>query len=66
MHSLQRKDQNKAWKLAPLYIFWTTWKERNKMSSSNKVLAIQSLKNVFLLIFGNNLTRATIINKKFW
>ena len=42
------KKRKKIWKSIPLYIFWTVWKERNRLAFRGGVLAIQKLKNSFI------------------
>ena len=42
------KKRRKAWLGAPLCLFWTIWKERNRITFVNEVLSIQRLKNSFV------------------
>ena len=42
------KKRKKIWKSIPLYIFWTLWKERNRLAFRGGVIAIQKLKNNFV------------------
>ena len=42
------KKRKKIWKSIPLYIFWTVWKERNRLAFRGGVLDIQKLKNSFV------------------
>ena len=42
------KKGKKIWKSIPLYIFWTLWKERNRLPFRGGVIAIQKLKNSFI------------------
>ena len=42
------KAHKKAWQATPLCIFWTTWKERNRLMFGNEELLIQRLKNSFV------------------
>ena len=42
------KKRKKVWKSIPLCIFWTVWKERNKLTFRGGVLNIQKLKNFFV------------------
>ena len=38
----------KVWRAAPLYIFWTVWKARNRLTFNDDVLSIQRLKYLFV------------------
>ena len=42
------KKRKKIWKTIPLCIFWTVWKERNRLAFRGGLLAIQTLKNSFV------------------
>ena len=42
------KKRGKAWRAAPLCLFWTVWKERNVIVFDNEVLSIQRMKNSFV------------------
>ena len=43
------KKRKKIWNSIPLYIFWTVWKERNRLAfRGGRSLAIQKLKNSFV------------------
>ena len=42
------KNRKKIWKAIPLCIFWTVWKERNRLAFKGGVLHIQKLKNFFI------------------
>ena len=42
------KKRKKVWKSIPLCIFWTVWKERNRLAFRGDVLNIQKLKNFFV------------------
>ena len=42
------KKRKKIWKSIPLCIFWTVWKERNRLAFRGGVLDIQKLKNSFV------------------
>ena len=42
------KKRKKIWKSIPLCIFWTVWKERNRLAFRGGFLAIQTLKNSFV------------------
>ena len=42
------KKRKKIWKSIPLCIFWTVWKERNRLAFRGGSLAIQTLKNSFV------------------
>ena len=45
------KNRKKAWRAAPLHIFWTVWKERNRLAFKDESLSIQKLKHSFILTF---------------
>ena len=42
------KKRKKIWKSIPLCIFWTVWKERNRLAFRGGALNIQKLKNYFV------------------
>ena len=42
------KKRKKIWDSIPLCIFWTVWKERNRLAFRGGVLNIQKLKNFFV------------------
>ncbi|KAJ9701721.1 hypothetical protein PVL29_006900 [Vitis rotundifolia] len=42
------KTRKKAWKMAPLCIFWSVWKERNLLAFGNEELSLQRLKYSFV------------------
>ena len=42
------KKRKKIWNSIPLCIFWTVWKERNRLAFRGGSLAIQTLKNYFV------------------
>ncbi|WKA02253.1 hypothetical protein VitviT2T_020466 [Vitis vinifera] len=42
------KKRKKIWKSIPLCIFWTVWKERNRLAFKGGELHIQKLKNFFV------------------
>ena len=42
------KKRKKIWNSIPLCIFWTVWKERNRLAFRGGVLDIQKLKNSFV------------------
>ena len=42
------KKHRKVWQAAPLCLFWTVWKERNRIVFDNEVLVVQRLKNSFI------------------
>ena len=48
--SFVSKKCKKAWRAAPLYIFWTVWNERNKIAFKDDELSFQRLKNSFVCI----------------
>ena len=43
--------KHKAWRAAPLHIFWTVWKVRNRLAFKDDSLLIQKLKHSFILTF---------------
>ena len=42
------KKRGKIWRAAPLCLFWTMWKERNRIAFDNEALSIQRLKTSFV------------------
>ena len=42
------KAHKKAWKVAPLCIFWTVWKERNLLVFDNTTISIHRVKSSFV------------------
>ena len=42
------KKRRKVWRAVPLYIFWTVWKARNRLTFKDDVLSIQILKYSFV------------------
>ncbi|KAJ9704891.1 hypothetical protein PVL29_003103 [Vitis rotundifolia] len=42
------KKRRKVWNFIPLCIFWTVWKERNRLAFRGGVLNVQKLKNFFV------------------
>ena len=42
------KKRRKAWLAAPLCLFWTIWKERNRIAFVNEDFSIQMMKNSFV------------------
>ena len=42
------KKRKKIWNSMPVCIFWTVWKERNRLAFRGSVLNIQYLKNFFV------------------
>ena len=46
--SFKDKKHRKVWRAAPLCLFWTVWKERNRIVFYNEVLSIQRMKNSFV------------------
>ena len=45
------KKRRKVWKAAPLYLFWTIWKERNRIAFENEEFFIRRLKYSFVCNF---------------
>ena len=50
------KKCKKVWRAAPLHIFWTIWKARNRLAFKDDMLSIQQLKYSFILFFGLRLS----------
>ena len=42
------KKRKKVWRAAPLHIFWTVWKARNRLAFKDDTLSIQRLKYSFI------------------
>ena len=42
------KRRKRAWQMAPLCIFWSVWKERNRLAFGNEELSLQRLKYSFV------------------
>ena len=42
------KKRKKIWEAIPLCIFWTVWKERNRIAFREGVLNVQKLENIFV------------------
>ena len=42
------KKCRKAWMTAPLCLFWSVWKERNKITFTNEDISIQMMKYSFV------------------
>ena len=42
------KKRKQIWKSIPLCIFWTVWKERNRLAFRGGVVNVQRLKNSFV------------------
>ena len=42
------KKRRKAWMAASLCLFWTVWKERNRIAFVNEDISIQRMKNSFV------------------
>ena len=43
------KNRRKVWRAAPLHIFGTVWKERNRLAFKDESLSIQRLKQSLIL-----------------
>ena len=46
--SFVRKKRRKAWMATPLCLFWSIWKERNRIAFENEDLSIQRMKYSFV------------------
>ena len=42
------KERKEVWRASPLYIFWTVWKARNRITFEDDVLSIQRFKSCFI------------------
>ena len=49
--SLVGKKSKKAWKVAPLYLFWSIWRERNRRAFENCESLDETIKSSFLYLF---------------
>ena len=45
------QKRKKAWKVAPLCIFWSIWRERNRRDFEDKECLDQTFKSFFLYLF---------------
>ena len=45
------KKRKKAWKVAPLCIFWSIWRERNRRTFEDRESLDQTFKSSFLYLF---------------
>ena len=45
------EKRKKAWKLALLCLFWTVWKEKNRIAFDNEEFSVHRLKNSFVCSF---------------
>ncbi|RVX16052.1 putative ribonuclease H protein [Vitis vinifera] len=43
------KNRKKVWRVTPLHIFWTVWKERNRLDFKDESVSIKRLKHSFIL-----------------
>ena len=43
-----RRKRRKAWRAAPLCIFWTIWKKRNQKVFEDEEMSYQRIKSSFL------------------
>lgn len=46
------KKRKKAWKVAPLRLFWTLWRERNRRAFHNYESIDQAIKIISCIHFG--------------
>ena len=44
----KKKKRKEVWRASPLYIFWTVWKARNRITFEDDVLSIQRFKSCFI------------------
>ena len=42
------KNRRKTWKSVPLHIFWTVWKERNRIAFGDGTVDVKKLKHSFV------------------
>ena len=42
------KKRKKVWKVAPLCLFWTIWRERNRLAFVNEVFSTHRLNRSFI------------------
>ena len=42
------KKRKKIWMVAPLYLFWTLWRERNRVLFETEVISVQRIKANFV------------------
>ena len=61
------KKRKKIWTAAPLCLFWTIWRARNRLTFENKVTSAQRIKIIFISnlwswanLFGNNTTNSVL------
>ena len=46
------KKRKKVWRAASLCIFWTVWRERNRVAFDNEAFSAYRLKSFSFVIFG--------------
>ena len=46
------KKMKKLWNSIPLFIFWTVWKEKNRLAFRGGELVIQKIKDFLYVTFG--------------
>ena len=44
------KRRKKVWQAAPLCLFWTVWKARNRIVFRDDIMSIQKLKSLFIFL----------------
>ena len=49
--SFVARKSKKAWKLAPLCLFWAVWKEKNRITFDNEEFSVHRLKYYFVCSF---------------
>ena len=56
------KKRKKIWMAAPLRLFWTLWRERNRVVFDNGVTNAQKIKSNFLNILWNWANLSSVVN----
>ena len=50
------RKRKRVWMAAPLCLFWTLWKERNKAAFENETPSVHRLKSTFVCTCGHGLS----------